>query len=115
VRSAGHGQDGLDLVVYRITGCQGIIDIPSRYCEECDLTVALAGRVVAELADPTVRLLVRPWFLHFWRPIWRGGWHAPIVTLNGRVVTQGVVPEREQLLRAIQAARSTGTESRGYR
>ena len=95
----------VEIVVYRITGRQGFIDIPHRYCEECDLTVRVASSLVAELDDPGVRLIVRPWLLWFWRPIWRGGWHAPILTVNGRVVTQGVVPARETLLSAIERVR----------
>ncbi len=97
--------NGIEIVVYRITGRQGFITIPHRYCEECDLTVRVAGNLVAELGDPGVRLTVRPWLRWFWRPIWRGGWHAPIVTVNGRVVTQGIVPSRDRLLLAIERVR----------
>ena len=97
----------IDIVVYRITGRQGFITIPHRYCEECDLTVNVARGVVDELSDPNVRLIVRPWMLWFWLPIWRGGWHAPILTVNGRVVTQGIVPSRETLLEAIGRARGS--------
>jgi hypothetical protein len=95
----------IDIVVYRITGRQGVIDIPHRYCEECDLTVEVARRVVDRLDDPAIRLNVRPWLLWFWRPLLRGGWHAPILTVNGRVVSQGVVPLPQTLLAAIERAR----------
>jgi len=99
------GSASVEIVVYRITGRQGFITIPERYCAECDLTVNVARGVVEELADPNLRLIVRPWMLWFWRPVWRGGWHAPILTVNGRVVTQGVVPSREAVLAAIERAR----------
>jgi hypothetical protein len=104
-RNCMDGSNSVEIVVYRITGRQGFITIPERYCEECDLTVNVARRVVEELGDPNVRLTVRPWMLWFWRPIWRGGWHAPILTVNGRVVTQGVVPSPETLQAAIERAR----------
>lgn len=94
----------VDIVIYRITGKQGPIDIPHRYCEECDLTVQLTRSVLDELADPNVRLDVKPWMLWFWKPIWRGGWHAPILTINGRVFTQGIVPDRNRLRDAILGA-----------
>ncbi|MDQ3548434.1 MAG: hypothetical protein M3439_06390 [Chloroflexota bacterium] len=97
--------NNIEIVVYRITGRQGFITIPHRYCEECDLTIHVARSVVDQLADPSVRLTVRPWLLWFWRPIWRGGWHAPIVTIDGQVVTQGIVPSRETLLLAIERVR----------
>lgn len=92
----------IEIVVYRITGRQGIIDIPHRYCEECDLTIAVARQVLQQLDDRAVRLTVKPWMLYFWRPIWRGGWHAPILTINGKVYSQGVVPAFDGLLRAVE-------------
>lgn len=94
----------VNVVVYRITGRQGFITIPHRYCEECDLTVRVARDVVDDLNDPAVTLIVRPWMLWFWKPILRGGWHAPILTVNGRVISQGIVPRRETIRNAIQAA-----------
>lgn len=104
--------DTVDIVIYRITGQQGPIDIPHRYCEECDLTVQLTRGVLDELGDPNIRLDVKPWMLWFWRPIWRGGWHAPILTINGRVFTQGIVPERNALRDAIlQAGTRAAVES----
>lgn len=95
----------IDIVVYRITGPQGPIDIPHRYCEECDLTVRLTQSVLDELGDPDIRFDVKPWMLYFWKPILRGGWHAPILTIDGRVFSQGVVPNREELREAIQKVR----------
>lgn len=102
------------IVIYRITGQQGPIDIPHRYCEECDLTVHLTKRVLDDLGKPEVRLDVKPWMLWFWKPIWRGGWHAPIVTINGKMFTQGIVPERSDLQAAIERAlvgAGTGVEA----
>ncbi len=94
----------VDVTVYRITGRQGIIEVPHRYCEECDLTVQLVQHVINDIGVGTARLTVRPWMLWFWRPILRGGWHAPIVTVNGRVVSQGVVPAADAIRQAILAA-----------
>ena len=94
----------VEVTVYRITGQQGIIKVPHRYCEECDLTVQLVQRVINELDNPGVTLTVRPWMLWFWKPLLRGGWHAPIVTVNGRIVSQGVVPTADAVRDAIHAA-----------
>jgi hypothetical protein len=99
----------IKIVIYRITGQQGPIDVPHRYCEECDLTVQLTKGVLDELGDARVQLDVKPWMLYFWKPIWRGGWHAPIVTINGQIFSQGIVPDRTALKAAIQNA---GAEAR---
>lgn len=106
-------QNTTDIVVYRVTGPQGPIDIPHRYCEECDLTVRLTQSVIDDLGDPHVRLDVKPWMLYFWKPILRGGWHAPILTIDGRVFSQGIVPEREALRVAIQRTRGDAREPVG--
>lgn len=94
----------VDVTVYRITGRQGIIDVPHRYCEECDLTIHLVQHVINDLGPDAARLTVRPWMLWFWKPIFRGGWHAPIVTVNGRIVSQGVVPAADAIRQAIVTA-----------
>ncbi|HUG17275.1 MAG TPA: hypothetical protein VMM78_19875 [Thermomicrobiales bacterium] len=103
--SASQSVPRVNVVVYRITGRQGFITIPHRYCEECDLTVRVARDVVSGLDDPGVSLTVRPWMLWFWKPLARGGWHAPILTVNGRVVSQGIVPSQDVVRQAIQGAR----------
>ena len=105
--------DKVDIVIYRITGPQGLVDIPHRYCEECDLTVRLVQSLLEELGDPNICLDVKPWMLYFWKPIWRGGWHAPILTLNGRVFSQGIVPEREALRDAIRKVRGAARQPAG--
>lgn len=101
----------VDVTVYRITGRQGLIDVPHRYCEECDLTVQVVQRTIDEAGTATARLTVRPWMLWFWRPIVRDGWHAPIVTVNGHVVSPGVVPAAETIRQSIlTASRARGHE-----
>ena len=107
-----HADRPVPVVVYRITGRQGFIDIPHRFCEECDLTVRVVGDVVDEFDGADVTMVVRPWMLWFWKPLPRGGWHAPIVTVNGRVVSQGVVPTAEAIRQAVRAARGRQPERR---
>jgi hypothetical protein len=93
------------VTVYRITGRQGPINIPHRFCEECDLTIHVVQQVIADLDEPHVAMTVRPWLLWFWKPLLRGGWHAPIVTVNHRIISQGVVPSPETVRSAILATR----------
>lgn len=97
-----------EVIVYRITGRQGIIEIPHRYCEECDLTVQVVRGVIDKLDSRAITLTIRPWLLWFWKPLLRGGWHAPIVSVNGRIISQGIVPSNEALLNAICSAQGAG-------
>ena len=57
-----------------------------------------------EIGEVGVR--VKPWFDHLSDALLRGGWHAPVVTIDGQVFSRGVVAKaqfREALL--------TGTDS----
>jgi len=92
------------VTIYRFTGKQGFFTIPERYCEECDLTIAATRDVLQELNESRFELVIKPWFLYFWEPLWRGGWHAPIVTIDGRIFSQGIVPKKAEIKAALAAA-----------
>lgn len=92
-----------EVTVYPIAGRQLFSHVPDSFCRECDLTLSLAERVAADFDD--VRVTVKPWLNHLFEALWRGGWHAPVVTIDGRVFSQGVVPD-EAAFRAELAALS---------
>ena len=59
-------------------------------CGECALTEDVIEHTVRhELAHVPVRLEVREWLSRWWEPLLRGGWHAPIVMVEGEVIAQG--------------------------
>lgn len=91
-----------EVTVYPMTGRQLFFTVPHSVCEECDLTVRLVQRVAAE--SPGVQVRVRPWFRHGLKALLRGGWHPPIVTIDGRVFSQGIVPDEERLRSALGSA-----------
>ena len=102
------------VIVYPITGRQlGPLSVPHRLCEECDLTIALVRRVVAELGRDDIEVEIRPWLRHVVEALRRGGWHAPVVTIDGRVFSQGVVPNAEALRAALHAA-GRGRQERAF-
>jgi hypothetical protein len=82
------------ITIYPISGPQfGPISIPHRFCEECDLTIQTVRTVVAQLGRGDIEVRVRPWLRHMFDALKRGGWHAPVVTIDGKVYSQGVVPD----------------------
>ena len=94
-----------NVTVYPITGRQlGPLSIPHRFCEECDLTIHQVRRVVAELGRDDIDVQVKPWLRHAVDALRRGGWHAPVVTIDGRIFSQGVVPDGEALRGALEQA-----------
>ncbi len=90
------------VTVYPMTGRQLFFNVPHSVCEECDLTVRLVKRVASDL--PHVEVRIKPWFNHLFDALRRGGWHPPVVTIDGKVSSQGVVPEEEVLRRALAGA-----------
>ena len=90
------------VTVYPMTGRQLFFNVPHAICEECDLTIRLVQRVASDLPDVEVR--IKPWFNHLFDALRRGGWHPPVVTINGKIVTQGIVPDQAELRRALARA-----------
>ncbi len=102
------------VTVYPITGRQlGPLSIAHRLCEECDLTIRQVRRVVAELDRDDIEVEIKPWLRHVVEALRRGGWHAPVVTIDGHVFSQGVVPDAGALRAALEAA-APGAHERAF-
>ena len=91
----------IEIKIYRITGKQFFFDVPHEMCEECELTVGLTKSVLHELGlaekDPTVKLIVKPWIEYSLEALAKGGWHAPVLMIDGKIFTQGIVPNKAKL------------------
>ena len=94
----------MQVTIYKFTGWQGFFKIPESWCRECDLLVRATERVAAT-CGAEMTLDVKPWFLWFWKPLFRfGAWKAPILVVDGRVVSQGVVPDDGKIAEALNKA-----------
>ncbi len=99
----GNNSRRIVVTIYRFTGQHGPFHVPHHKCVECDLSIALVNRTVEEIGQGHIDVRVKSWFLRFWEPLVKGGWHAPIVTIDGKVFSQGVVPDRGRLRSALLA------------
>ncbi len=61
------------------------------------MTIGVVRNVVQELGGQHIRVEIRPWLRHMFDALRRGGWHAPVVTIDGKVYSQGVVPDADAL------------------
>ena len=95
--------DPVRIVVYRWAGEKWFFRIRSE-CVECDLTVAQVRRLLAAHPDWPIKFEVKPWLDHVFEALPHGGWHAPVVLVNGRLVSQGVVPNAVALEAAVRNA-----------
>lgn len=91
----------VNVVLYRWAGSWGPFKV-SIPCGECSLTLDVINDTFAtELEGVPVNLIVRDWLTEWWKPLPKGGWHAPIVMVEGRVVSQGHALNRGVLTEAI--------------
>lgn len=94
-------EDPVRITVYRWAGAWGPFKV-SIPCGECALTGDVIGDTLEqELAGIEVELETRDWLSEWWRPLRAGGWHAPIVMVDGRVISQGLALNRGVLTEAV--------------
>ncbi|HHF3022791.1 glutaredoxin [Vibrio diabolicus] len=93
----------IKITLYRWAGSWGPfkVNIP---CGECTLTKdILTDTFKNELADVPVELEVKDWLSHWWEPLKAGAWHAPILLVEGKVVSQGEALNRGVLVQSVIA------------
>ncbi len=103
----------VQLTLYRWAGAWGPfkVKIP---CGECSLTVDVINDTLeTELAGIPVNLEIRDWLDEWWKPLPKGGWHAPIVIVDGKLVSQGHALNRGVLTEAVIAAHVRRAEVSG--
>lgn len=103
------------VTVYKWAGAWGPfkVNIP---CGECTLTLDILLDVMGkELAGVPVELEVKDWLSNWWKPLLRGGWHAPIVMVDDRIVSQGVALNRGVFTEAVIGAFARRSPVRGTR
>lgn len=92
------------ITIYRWAGKWGPfkVKIP---CGECALTSdVVKDTMETELAGVQVELEVLDWLSNWWKPIIKGGWHAPIVMVDGEIIAQGHALNRGVLAEAVVSA-----------
>ncbi|MEO0620357.1 MAG: glutaredoxin domain-containing protein [Pseudomonadota bacterium] len=89
------------ITLYRWAGQFGPfkVKIP---CGECALTADIIKDTVAnELAGVPVEVETLDWLSNWWKPILKGGWHAPIVMVEDKIIGQGHALNRGVLAEAV--------------
>lgn len=89
------------ITVYKWAGKWGPfkVKIP---CGECALTTDIVKDTLAnELAGIPVEVEVRDWLSEWYKPLLKGAWHAPIVLVEGKVISEGEALNRGLLAQAV--------------
>ncbi|NKB20784.1 MAG: glutaredoxin [Alphaproteobacteria bacterium] len=101
------------VTLFRWAGAWGPfkVNIP---CGECSLTLdVIQDTFETELDGVPVELEVRDWLTEWWKPLMKGGWHAPIVMVEGKLISQGHALNRGVLTEAIIDAHASRSEVKG--
>ncbi len=101
------------ITLYKWAGAWGPfkIKIP---CGECTLTGdVLQDTFANELQGIPVELDVKEWLSYWWEPLLSGGWHAPIVMVEGKLVSQGQALNRGLLTEAVIAVHAERSQLTG--
>lgn len=89
------------VTLYRWAGKWGPfkVKIP---CGECALTKdVLLDTFETDLAGIPIELDVRDWLTEWYKPLPKGGWHAPIVLVEDKIISQGYALNRGVLTEAV--------------
>lgn len=91
------------LTLYRWAGKWGVFKVKVP-CGECTLTSDVIKDVLEnELSNAVVELEIKDWLSHVLEAFFRGARHAPVVLLNGKVISQGGALNRGLLAEAVMA------------
>ena len=95
------------ITVYKITGKQLLFTVPDSYCEECDLSLAAARAVAKKMKKRGIKVdvVVRPWLNYIFPALLKGIWHPPGVVVEGKLISQGIVPNQKDIEQAILLAK----------
>ncbi len=107
-KSEDHLRNSVKITVYRWAGKKWFLEIHGD-CIECDLALSQVRTLVARNAQWPIELEVKPWLSHVWESLRHGGWHAPVILVDRKLVRQGTIPTVAEL----QAAVLRAFEARG--
>ena len=94
----------VEIVVYVVTGDHGGLRVPERFCRECHLFTRAAD-LAAERVDADVDVSVRSWWTHLPFALRHGGYHAPVMVVDGTRLCQGHdVPTPDEVVAAVEEA-----------
>jgi glutaredoxin len=104
IRAAAAKTKPVEILLYRWAGRWGPFKV-SIPCGECTLTGDIIRDTIEnELAGISVKFETRDWLSNWWQPLLKGGWHAPIVLVDGKIIAQGAALNRgvlaEQVVKA---------------
>ncbi|MBI2140826.1 hypothetical protein HYU16_00215 [Candidatus Woesearchaeota archaeon] len=102
----------VEITVYKITGKQLFFNVKKEFCRECDLCVAVAKEAAASVLRKyrliKVSVVVKPWLNNLFEAMLRGVWHPPGIVVGNKLISQGIVPDKKGIEKAVLVAAEKG-------
>lgn len=71
-------------------------------CAECDINHEMLDDIKQkEFGGRLVNIVLKPWLTNFWESLAYGGWHAPIIIVNDKLFSQGIIIDRKKLIKSV--------------
>ena len=87
----------VNIIDYKWSGSWGPFKIKTS-CGECDFNIALLKDMMdKEFKKKDVDLQIKPWLNNWFRVVLKGGWHAPVIMINGKLFAQGRIIKRKEV------------------
>ncbi|MCH8520201.1 MAG: hypothetical protein LAT82_05610 [Nanoarchaeota archaeon] len=93
----------IEIIVYKWEGEFFPFKIKT-ICGECSLSIRIIKSIIERVEQKDgikVKLIEKPWLNNWYKVLHKKGWHAPIILINNRLISQGDVIHQEQLLHEI--------------
>lgn len=89
----------VEIVIYKWEGKFFPFKIKKK-CGECSLSTNIIKLVVEQAKKEGIEVdyIEKPWLNNWYKVILKGGWHAPIILINNKILTQGIVVSKEKLI-----------------
>ncbi len=95
--------DDVKITVYRWAGRKWFLRIRGE-CIECDLVIGQAKHLLSAHPDWPLALEIKPWLTYLWEALRHGGWHPPVILVDGQLIRQGTIPTRAEVEAAVRRA-----------
>ncbi|MDO8558430.1 MAG: hypothetical protein Q7S09_04575 [bacterium] len=105
VGSSGHVMEPVARMIEKTWPARRTLSIiVYRRADREDVLADLVAGIIRELGvERAVRFRVRSWIFWWFFPLCKGASRPPILEIDGKVYSQGMVPEKEQLKRYIHS------------
>jgi hypothetical protein len=104
-------EDTIEVTLYVVTGRHGLLSIPESFCKECNLFYHAVDEARQDL-DADVSITVRSWWTGFPFALFHGGYHPPVLLVEGERIAQGHdVPSPERVREPLMEYADDQTQS----